>query len=864
MGTLNDLPIGKSATVVAVGGEGSLRQHFLDMGIIPQVDVTMVKHAPMGDPVEVRIHGYELTLRRDDARRIEVADVRAADAERTGGAQPRRSFAERVPHPGLGEGGKFHDKDAEHPLPEGEPVTFALVGNQNCGKTTLFNQLTGANQHVGNFPGVTVDRKDGRIRGHAEAVVTDLPGIYSLSPYSSEEVVTRQFLLDERPRGIINIVDATNVERNLYLTMQLLELGVPMVVALNMMDEVEGNGGTIRVNEMEQLLGVPVVPISASKNEGIGELVDHALHVARYQEPPVCQDFCAADAHGGAVHRCLHGIMALVGDHAERAGIPVRFAASKLAEGDALVLEKLALDDNERQMLGHIVRQLEEERGLDRSAAIADMRFAFIGKVCDECVVRPRESREHARSMALDRLLTGTFTAIPAFVAIMALVFWLTFNVVGAWLSEMLDAGIGWLTDVVANALAAAQVNEVLQSLVIDGVFNGVGSVVGFLPTIVTLFFFLSLLEDSGYMARVAFVMDKLLRKIGLSGRSIVPMLVGFGCTVPAVMAARTLPSERDRKMTIMLTPFMSCSAKLPIYAFFTAAFFPATGAAVMVGLYFGGIAVGVLAALALRRSLFSGEAVPFVMELPNYRMPSARNVGQLLWEKAKDFLERAFTIIFLATIVIWFLQTFDFGLNVVADSADSMLAVAAGWISPVFAPLGFDDWRISTALVTGVMAKESVVSTLSILFGSTASLVAALTPLAALGLLMFCLLYTPCVAAIASVRRELGGRWALAMVFGQFAVAWLAALAVRGAGLALELPAGQAWSVAVGAAVVVAVALVLRRLARRRRAGVGGCGAGCSGGCAGCSAATCAGCALEGERKPEPSDAEPLAESRR
>ena len=717
---------------------------------------------------------------------------------------------------------------------------------------------------MGNFPGVTVDRKDGRIRGHAEAVVTDLPGIYSLSPYSSEEVVTRQFLLDEHPRGIINIVDATNVERNLYLTMQLLELGVPMVVALNMMDEVEGNGGTIRVNEMEQLLGVPVVPISASKNEGIGELVDHALHVARYQEPPVCQDFCAADAHGGAVHRCLHGIMALVGDHAERAGIPVRFAASKLAEGDALVLEKLALDDNERQMLGHIVRQLEEERGLDRSAAIADMRFAFIGKVCDECVVRPRESREHARSMALDRLLTGTFTAIPAFVAIMALVFWLTFNVVGAWLSEMLDAGIGWLTDVVANALAAAQVNEVLQSLVIDGVFNGVGSVVGFLPTIVTLFFFLSLLEDSGYMARVAFVMDKLLRKIGLSGRSIVPMLVGFGCTVPAVMAARTLPSERDRKMTIMLTPFMSCSAKLPIYAFFTAAFFPATGAAVMVGLYFGGIAVGVLAALALRRSLFSGEAVPFVMELPNYRMPSARNVGQLLWEKAKDFLERAFTIIFLATIVIWFLQTFDFGLNVVADSADSMLAVAAGWISPVFAPLGFDDWRISTALVTGVMAKESVVSTLSILFGSTASLVAALTPLAALGLLVFCLLYTPCVAAIASVRRELGGRWALAMVFGQFVVAWLAALAVRGAGLALELPAGQAWSVAVGAAVVVAVALVLRRLARRRRAGVGGCGAGCSGGCAGCSAATCAGCALEGERKPEPSDAEPLAESRR
>ncbi|MBS6976703.1 ferrous iron transport protein B [Gordonibacter urolithinfaciens] len=840
MGTLNDLPIGKTATVVAVGGEGSLRQHFLDMGIIPQADVAMVKHAPMGDPVEVRIHGYELTLRRDDARKIEVADEREADAERLGGARPRRSFAERVEHPGLGEGGKFHDRDAERPLPEGEPLTFALVGNQNCGKTTLFNQLTGANQHVGNFPGVTVDRKDGRVRGHAEATVTDLPGIYSLSPYSSEEVVTRQFLLDERPRGIINIVDATNVERNLYLTMQLLELGVPMVVALNMMDEVEGNGGTIRVNEMEKLLGVPVVPISASKNEGIGELVDHALHVARYQEPPVCQDFCAADAHGGAVHRCLHGIMALVGDHAERAGIPVRFAASKLAEGDALVLEKLALDENEKHLLGHIVRQLEDERGLDRAAAIADMRFAFIERVCDECVVRPRVSREHARSMALDKLLTGTFTAIPAFVAIMALVFWLTFNVVGAWLSEMLEAGIGWLTDVVANALAAAQVNEVLQSLVIDGVFNGVGSVVGFLPTIVTLFFFLSLLEDSGYMARVAFVMDKLLRKIGLSGRSIVPMLVGFGCTVPAVMAARTLPSERDRKMTIMLTPFMSCSAKLPIYAFFTAAFFPASGAAVMVGLYFGGMAVGVLAALLMRKSLFSGEAVPFVMELPNYRMPSARNVGQLLWEKAKDFLERAFTIIFIATIVIWFLQTFDFGLNVVADSADSMLAVVAGWIAPVFAPLGFDDWRISTALVTGVMAKESVVSTLSVLFGSTASLVAALTPLAALGLLMFCLLYTPCVAAIASVRRELGGRWALAMVFGQFAVAWLAALAVRGAGLAMELPAGEAWSVAVGAVVAVAVALVLRRMARRRRAGAGGCGGGCS-------AASCAGCASAG-----------------
>ena len=864
MGTLNDLPIGKTATVVAVGGEGSLRQHFLDMGIIPQADVAMVKHAPMGDPVEVRIHGYELTLRRDDARKIEVADEREADAERLGGARPRRSFAERVEHPGLGEGGKFHDRDAERPLPEGEPLTFALVGNQNCGKTTLFNQLTGSNQHVGNFPGVTVDRKDGCIKGHPEACVTDLPGIYSMSPYSSEEVVTRRFLLDEKPRGIINIVDATNVERNLYLTMQLMELGMPMVLALNMMDEVEGNGGTIDVNEMEKLLGIPVVPISASKNEGIGELVDHALHVARFQEPPVRQDFCAPDEHDGAVHRCLHGIMALIEDHAERAGIPPRFAASKLAEGDRLVLERLDLDQNEKDALEHIISQMEAERGLDRSAAIADMRFGFIGRVCERTVVKPGESREHARSTAIDKLLTGPFTAIPAFVAIMALVFWLTFNVVGAWLSELLDAAISALTDVVASGLAAAHVNEVLQSLVIDGVFNGVGSVVGFLPTIVTLFFFLSLLEDSGYMARVAFVMDKLLRKIGLSGRSIVPMLVGFGCTVPAVMAARTLPSERDRKMTIMLTPFMSCSAKLPIYAFFTAAFFPASGAAVMVGLYFGGMAVGVLAALLMRKSLFSGEAVPFVMELPNYRMPSARNVGQLLWEKAKDFLERAFTIIFIATIVIWFLQTFDFGLNVVADSADSMLAVVAGWIAPVFAPLGFDDWRISTALVTGVMAKESVVSTLSVLFGSTASLVAALTPLAALGLLVFCLLYTPCVAAIASVRRELGGRWALAMVFGQFAVAWLAALAVRGAGLAMELPAGEAWSVAVGAAVAVAVALVLRRMARRRRAGAGGCGGGCAGGCAGCSATTCAGCAQEGESRPKPPDAETLAESRR
>ncbi len=827
LATLNDLPIGRTATVVAVGGEGPLRQHFLDMGIIPTAAVTMVKHAPMGDPVEVRVHGYELTLRVDDARKIEVSDVRDASERRGGPALGRP-----LPHPGLGEGGRFHDKADENPLPEGEPLTFALVGNQNCGKTTLFNQLTGANQRVGNFPGVTVDRKDGRIRGHAEAQVTDLPGIYSMSPYSSEEVVTRRFLLDERPRGIINIVDATNVERNLYLTMQLMELGIPMVVALNMMDELEGNGGTVDVNGMEQLLGVPVVPISALKGEGIGELVDHALHVARYQEPPVRQDFCAPDAHGGAVHRCLHGIMALVDDHAERAGVPARFAASKLAEGDPLVLERLKLDRNEEEALEHIVRQMESERGLDRAAAIADMRFGFIGRVCSRTVVKPHESREHARSMRIDRVLTGPLTAIPAFVAIMALVFWLTFNVVGAFLSEQLDAGIGALTDAAAGALEAAGVSEVLRSLVVDGVFNGVGSVVGFLPIIVTLFFFLSLLEDSGYMARVAFVMDKLLRRIGLSGRSIVPMLVGFGCTVPAVMASRTLPSERDRKMTVLLTPFMSCSAKLPIYAFFTAAFFPDNGALVMVGLYFGGMVAGVLVALFMRRTLFLGEAVPFVMELPSYRLPSLRNVGQLLWEKAKDFLERAFTVIFLATIVIWFLQTFDFGLNVVEDSADSMLAVVAGWVAPLFAPLGFGDWRVSTALVTGVMAKESVVSTLSILFGSTEALVAALAPLAALGLLVFCLLYTPCIAALASVRRELGGRWALAMAFGQLGVAWVAALLVRGAGLALAAGPAGALSAALAVALAVSAALAWRRSRRRGRAGLG-----CDAGCAGCAA---------------------------
>ena len=785
MTTLKDLPIGKTATVVSVGGEGALRQHFLDMGIIPEADVTMVKHAPMGDPVELRIHGYELTLRLDDAARIEVCDVR--DGERP--ARIEHRAVEPLTHPGLGESGKrFHDKATEHPLPEGEVITFALAGNQNCGKTTLFNQLTGANQHVGNFPGVTVDRKDGAIKGHPETLVTDLPGIYSMSPYTSEEIVTRAFLLDEHPRGIINIVDATNIERNLYLTMQLMELGIPMVLALNMMDEVTGNGGSVRVNEMEELLGIPVVPIVASKAEGVPELIDHALHVAKFQESPVRQDFCSPEDHGGAVHRCLHSIMHLIEDHAARAGIPVRFAASKLAEGDGLVLDALDLDQNEKEMLEHIIVQMETERGLDRAAAVAEMRFSFINRICAQTVVKPRESREHKRSQAADRILTGRFTAIPAFIAIMAVVFWLTFNVIGAWLQELLDAGIGWLSDAVASLMAAGQVNGVLQSLVVDGIFNGVGSVVSFVPIIVVLFFFLSLLEDSGYMARVAFVMDKLLRKIGLSGRSIVPMLIGFGCTVPSVMASRTLPSERDRKMTVLLTPYMSCSAKLPIYAFLTAAFFPENGALVMVGLYFGGILVGILVALLLRKSLFAGEAVPFVMELPNYRMPGAKNVGRLLWEKAADFMQRAFTVIFVATIVIWFLQTVDFSLNVVADSQTSMLAVVAGLIAPVFAPLGFGDWRISTALISGVMAKESIVSTLSVLFGGTAALTAALSPLAALSLLVFCLLYTPCIAALASVKRELGGKWAVGVALFQLAVAWVVAFIVHGVGLLIGL----------------------------------------------------------------------------
>ena len=777
--TLKDLPVGKTATIVSVGGEGALRQHFLDMGLIPGVDVTMVKLAPMGDPAEVRVHGYELTLRLADAEKIPVNRVRTEEKESVS-----QGVKAPISHPGLGEGGKYHVKADENPLPEGERITFALAGNQNCGKTTLFNQLTGSNQHVGNFPGVTVDRKDGVIKGYDNTLVTDLPGIYSLSPYSGEELVTRQFILDEHPKGIINIVDATNIERNLYLSMQLMELDIPMVLALNMMDEVRQNGGSILVNEMEQALGIPVVPISAAKNEGIDELIDHAVHVAKYQEKPGRQDFCCCEDHGGAVHRCLHGIMHLIEDHAKTAGIPLRFAASKLAEGDPDILKKLDLDENEREMTEHIIQQMETERGLDRAAAIADMRFSFIEKVCAQTVVKPHESREHARSVKIDKFLTGKWTALPAFVLIMGLIFFLTFNVIGEFLSSLLDMGITALGNGVSALFASLGVNEILQSLVIDGIFGGVGSVLSFLPIIVTLFFFLSLLEDSGYMARVAFVMDKLLRKIGLSGRSIVPMLIGFGCTVPGVMASRTLPSERDRKMTILLTPFMSCSAKLPIYTLFSTVFFPEHKALVMIILYFGGILVGVLAALLSRLFAFKGEAVPFVMELPNYRLPGAKNVAQLLWDKAKDFLQRAFTVIFVATIVIWFLQSFDFKLNAVSDQKDSMLALIAGWIAPIFKPLGFGDWRISTALVTGFMAKESVAATIGVLFGSTANLTAFLTPMAAASLLAFCLLYTPCVAAIAAVKRELGGKWAAGVVVGQCVIAYLVAFLVKTAGL--------------------------------------------------------------------------------
>ena len=775
--TLKELSVGSSAIVTTVGGEGALRQHFLDMGVIPGAQVTLVKFAPMGDPMELRIHGYELTLRLADAEKIEIQPVSAQPAQKTA---PSKAVADATAHPGLGEGGKYHVKADEHPVSEGTTLTFALAGNQNCGKTTLFNQLTGSNQHVGNFPGVTVDRKSGAIRGHADTEITDLPGIYSMSPYSSEEIVTRQFIIGEKPLGIINIVDATNIERNLYLTMQLMELDVPMVLALNMMDEMRGNGGSIRINEMEEMLGIPVVPISAAKNEGVDELVRHALHVAKYQERPGRTDFCDMNDHGGAVHRCLHGIMHLIEDHAKRADIPLRFAATKLVEGDARIRELLCLTENEQEMIEHIIKQMEDERGLDRAAAIADMRFSFIEKLVDQTVIKPHESRERARSRRIDRFLTGKYTAIPAFIAIMGLIFFLTFNVIGAGLQTLLEIGIDQLTILTDKALTAAHVNQVLHSLIIDGIFNGVGSVLSFLPIIVVLFFFLSLLEDTGYMARVAFVMDKLLRKIGLSGRSIVPMLIGFGCTVPGVMASRTLPSERDRRMTIMLTPFMSCSAKLPIYGFFTAAFFPKHGGLVMIALYFGGIAVGMLTALFAKAFRCRGEAVPFVMELPNYRMPGMKNVMQLLWEKAKDFLQRAFTVIFLATIIIWFLQNFSLQLNMVSDSQNSMLALVAGSIAPIFRPLGFGDWRISTALITGFMAKESVVSTLTILFGSGADLLTVLTPAAAASLLVFCLLYTPCVAAIASIKRELGVRWAFQTVVFQCVIAWICACIVH------------------------------------------------------------------------------------
>lgn len=774
--TIKDLKEGQSATICTVGGDGALRQHFLDMGVIPGIEVKLIKYAPMGDPLEIRIHDYELTLRLADAEQIEVSDKKSDEDEHRKDNKKDKALVE---HPGLGEGGKYHVKADEHPLPKDEILTFALVGNQNCGKTTLFNQLTGSNQHVGNFPGVTVDQKEGMIKGYPDTRVTDLPGVYSLSPYSSEEIVTRQFVFDEKPKGIINIVDATNIERNLYLTMQLMELDIPMVLALNMMDEVRENGGSIRINQLESMLGIPVIPISAIKNQGVDELIEHAVHVARYQERPGRQDFCDPEDHGGSVHRCLHGIMHLIEDHAENAGIPVRFAAAKVAEGDAEMEKSLHLEQNETEMIEHIVSQMEEERGIDRAAAIADMRFDFIQRICRQTVVKPAESKERIRSRRIDAVLTGKYTAIPTFILIMGAVFFLTFNVIGAVLQNLLGKGIDYLTAQMDQLLTAWSVNTVLHSLVIDGIFKGVGSVLSFLPIIVVLFLFLSLLEDSGYMARVAFVMDKPLRKIGLSGRSIVPMLVGFGCTVPGIMASRTLPSERDRKMTILLTPFMSCSAKLPIYAFFATAFFPKYKALVMVGLYVVGILIGILVALIIRKTLFKGEAVPFVMELPNYRMPALKNVLQLLWEKAKDFLQRAFTVIFVATIVIWFLQSFDLHFNLTADSQNSILAVVAGLIAPVFAPLGFGDWRISTALISGFMAKESVVSTLSVLTGSMDVIHKILTPASALSLLIFCLLYTPCVAAVSSVKRELGSKWALVVVVGQCVVAWIMAALV-------------------------------------------------------------------------------------
>ena len=775
--TLDALGAGQYAAVSVVGGEGALRQHFLDMGVVPGARMEFVKRAPMGDPLEFRVHGYELTLRQEDAAKIQVELLSESEAGDVA-ASASELAAGDAEHPGLGEGGRFHSRADEHPLPDGTLLTFALAGNQNCGKTTLFNQLTGSNQRVGNFPGVTVDRKEGPIKGHADTNVVDLPGIYSMSPYSSEEIVSRQFILDEKPTGIINIVDATNIERNLYLTMQLMELDVPMVLALNMMDEVQGNGGSIRINEMEEMLGIPVVPISAARNEGVDELVTHALHVAHYQERPGRQDFCDATDHGGAVHRCLHGIMHLIEDHAERAGLPLRFAATKLAEGDARVIEALDLSQNELEMVEHIVEQMEEERGLDRAAAIADMRFAFIGKVASRTVVKPHETREHLRSSAVDRLLTGRWTAIPVFVAIMAAIFLLTFNVIGPFFQDIIQLGVDAATAATEDALESWGAAPALESFIIDGVYNGVGTVLLFFPIIVVMFFFLSLLQDTGYMARVAFFMDRALRKIGLSGRSIVPMIMGFGCTVPAIMATRTLPSERDRKLTILLTPFMSCATKLTIYGFVADAFFPGQAGWIMIGLYLLGILIAVVMGLVSHKSAFKGEAVPFVMELPNYRMPSAKSVGRLVWDKSKDFITRAFTVIFVATIIVWFLQSFSPQLELVEDPEQSILALLAGWMAPAFMPLGFGDWRFVTALIGGFMAKETVVSTLSVLFDGTAALTMALSPAAALSFLVFCLLYTPCVAAIAAIKRELGGKWAAGIVVLQCAIAWIVAFA--------------------------------------------------------------------------------------
>ena len=777
--TLKDLPIGASASIIKTGGNGELRQHFLDMGVIPGTTITKVKLAPMGDPVELDVNGYELTMRLDDADKIEVNQI-STDLNKTELNKKTSNInksKKSTEHPGLGEGGRFHTKYDENPLPDNTILTYALVGNQNCGKTTLFNQLTGSNQHVGNFPGVTVDRKDGEIRGHSNTLVTDLPGIYSMSPYTSEEIISRNFVLNEKPKGIINIVDATNIERNLYLTMQLLEMDLPMVIALNMMDEVTGNGGSIDVNKMEELLGVPVIPISAAKNQGVDELIKHAIHVAHFQEKPLSQDFCDENDSGGAVHRALHAVIHLIQDHADKAGIPVRFAASKLLEGDKRIVHQLDLDLNEKETLEHIALQMENERGLDRSAAIADMRYSYIRNVCSQTVHNPHESRERVRSQKIDSLLTGKYTAIPFFIIIMACVFFLTFNVIGAFFQGLLENGIEALTHFIDNGLTTIGTNEVLHALIIDGIFAGVGSVLSFLPVIVTLFLFLSLLEDSGYIARVAFVMDTLLRKIGLSGRSIVPLLIGFGCTVPAIMSTRILPSERDRKMTILLTPFMSCTAKLPIYAFFTAAFFPGRGGLIMTALYVFGIIIGILAALLYRKTLFKGEPVPFVMELPNYRLPSVRNTAQLLWEKAKDFLERAFTVIFIATIIIWFLQSFTPKLNFTDNSSQSILAMIAGLLEPVMRPLGLGDWRICTSLISGVMAKESVVSTMKILFSG--QLTAALTIRSSVSLLVFSLLYTPCIAATASVKRELGTKWAILLVAWQCILAWICSFIV-------------------------------------------------------------------------------------